>query len=221
MKKVLSLIVSILIPGIGLFVPGTESHACTRTKPFTLDELFNNADVIVRATAVRYAIPPDDPRSITTGEPRSTVEFRIEETLRGDVKLASLVVNGYLNDKDDFNELPIPYMLVRPYGRRGSCFANTYKVGAQFLLFLQKTKNGFTPNISALGPSNEQLFSENDPWLLWVRDHLKALERRETASNVFRSDLLRSSWFSYGCLLTTTRSISSTKNPGDVLSRAV
>jgi hypothetical protein len=145
--------------------------------PFTLDELFDNAEVIVRATAVGYNKPPDDPRFITTGEADSTIEFRIEEKLKGKDVPDTITLNGYLSDKDDFNEMPVPYMFVRPYGRRGSCFANTYKEGAQFLLFLKKTKDGYTPNISALGPTNEQLHSDNDAWLVWVRDHLKSLEK--------------------------------------------
>jgi hypothetical protein len=177
--KALSLITSLLIFGCGLLVP-TSTAACSRVRPFTLDELFDNAEIIVRATAVTYAKPPDDSGLMTTGEADSTIQFRVEETLRGkDVPLL-IILHGYLNSRDDFNDVSVPYMFVRPGGRRGSCFANTYKEGAQFLLFLKKTKAGYTSNISALGPTNEQLHSDDDSWLLWAKDHLKSLEKKET-----------------------------------------
>jgi hypothetical protein len=164
-----------------LLIPVATGQACSRMRPFTLDELFNNAEIIVRATAVKYAKPPDDPRIMTTGVPDATIEFRVEEKLKGGDVPNSIILNGYLSDKDDFNEMPIPYMFVRPLGRRGSCFANTYKEGAQFLLFLKKTGDLYTPNISALGPTNEQLHSDADAWLGWVRDHLTAEKANESA----------------------------------------
>src|SRR5262245_3481270 len=151
--------VFLLVLGCGLLIPATNSRACQRVQRFTLDELFDNAEVIVRVTAVKYAKPPDNSKLITTGEPDSTIEFKVEEKLRGTDVPDTIVLNGYLSDKDDFNEMPVPYMFVRRLGRRGSCFANTYKQGGQFLLFLKKTKDGYTSSISALGPTNEQLGS--------------------------------------------------------------
>lgn len=179
MKRASFVIMSILVLGCGLLTPATSSRACSRITPFTLGELFDNAEVIVRVTAVKYVKPPDDPNIITTGEPDSTIEFKVEEKLRGGDVPDTIVLNGYLSDKDDFNEMPVPYMFVRRLGRRGSCFANTYKEGAQFLLFLKRTKGAFTSNISALGPTNEQLRSDNDAWLIWVRNHLKSLEVKD------------------------------------------
>jgi hypothetical protein len=161
----------ILISATAL-IPLTSVKGCQRDKPFTLDELFNRAEVIVRATAVKYAKAPNQ-QYMTTGVPDSTIEFRIEEKLRGGAELPeTITINGYLDNYDDFNEVPVPYMFVRPNGRHGSCFANTYKQGAQFLLFLKKSGDTFTPNISALGPTNEQLHSDKDAWLVWVRNHL-------------------------------------------------
>lgn len=66
-----------------------------------------------------------------------------------------------------------PYTFVRRGGRAGSCIANTYKRGAEFLLMLAKTDRGFTVNWYALGPVNEQLRSSEDPWLRWVRNEVK------------------------------------------------
>ena len=104
--------------------------ACDRGGPYSFNELFA-ADVIVRVTAVKYIIEPD-PNLRTTGKPPSTVEFKVEEILRGENVPRSIVLHGYLSDKDDFNDVEVPYHFVRPNGRSGSCFANTYKKAAQF-----------------------------------------------------------------------------------------
>lgn len=120
-----------------------------------------------------------DPNTTTTGTPDSTVEFTIEETLKGENVPETIMLNGYLSDKDDYNDMEVPYKFVRPRGRAGSCFANTYKEGAQFLLFLKKTQDGYTPNISALGPTNEQLHGSDDAWLQWVRSYLKTQSKKE------------------------------------------
>jgi hypothetical protein len=153
--------------------------ACSRSAPFSFDELFA-ADVIVRVTAVKYVIAPD-PNTRTTGEPESTIEFKVEEVLKGENPPESVVLHGYLSDRDDFNDVEVPYKFVRRNGRAGSCFANTYKGGAQFLLFLKKKREDFTPNISALGPTNEQLHGSDDAWLRWVREYLKVHGRKDGA----------------------------------------
>ena len=60
-------IASVLI----ILFPAKPASACSRAGPFSFDELFV-ADVIVRATAVKYVITPD-PSTRTTGEPESTL----------------------------------------------------------------------------------------------------------------------------------------------------
>lgn len=149
----------------------TNVSACSRFAPFSADELFV-ADIIVRATAVRYVKEPD-PSTRTTGLADSTIEFKVEEVLRGKNVQRTLILNGYLSDKNDYNDMPVPYTFVRKNGRAGSCFANTYRRGGQFLLFLRKMDDGgYTPNISPLGPTNEQLRNDDDPWLAWTRMEL-------------------------------------------------
>jgi hypothetical protein len=86
------------------------------------------------------------------------------------LNISGLVLPGYLVQRDDFNDKPAPYTFVRPGGRAGSCFANSYRQTAQYLLFLKKTKSGeLTVNWAALAPVNEQLHSSEDHWLIWVR----------------------------------------------------
>ena len=159
---------------LGLLVCAIEGYACTVSAPFSSDVLFEKADAIVRAAAVEYAVPPGDPRIRTTGEPDSRIRFRVVESIRGG-KVQEVILSGYLSDEDDFNDQEPPYTFVRPGGRHGSCFANTYRRDAEFLLFLQKTPAGeWTVNWYPLAPANEQLHSEEDPWLAWVRKQVKA-----------------------------------------------
>jgi hypothetical protein len=175
MKNSLGFSLAILV-GVVLF-PNSIVTACSRGYPFRLGELFS-ADLIVRATAVRYIASPD-PNNTTTGVPESTVEFKIEETLWGIRVPEMIVLNGYLTDTDDFNDVPLPYRFVRPNGRSGSCFANSYKRGSQFLLFLKRGGSVYTTNISALGPTNEQLRGPDDQWIKWVKAYLSPCARQD------------------------------------------
>lgn len=162
---------------------GENAKACSRVGAFTFSELFGNADVIVRATAVKYDRDSGN-TSMRSSEPDSTIEFKVEEILRGKDVPDIVVLNGYLTNQDDYNEVPVPYTFVRPGGRMGNCFAFQYKQGAQFLLFLKKVDNKYTSNISALGPSNEQLRSKDDPWLRWVQDQLRKPDKPKQQSSL-------------------------------------
>ncbi len=186
MKRVSSFIVSTVLTGCVFAVHTTTVKACSAA-PLPPDQLSIKAEVIVRATAVSYNKAPEG-NFMTTGVPDSAVEFRVEEVLKGEEVPNTIAIAGYLTDKDDFNDRPIPYDFISPRGRRGSCFANSYKEGAEFLLFLKKREDGLTPYWAALTPTNEQLQSVNDPWLVWVRDHLqKKKEGREVGQFIHLS----------------------------------
>ena len=151
------------------------AEACSRGSRVNVSYTCTMADVIVRASAVNYAQPPRDARSRTSGVPDSKVEFEVEDVLKGDSVPTTIVLGGYLSDEDDFNDQAVPYTFVRPGGRAGSCYANTYRQGGQFLLFLKRTPDGFTPNFDPLAPVNEQLYSSADPWIYYVKGLLKGL----------------------------------------------
>ena len=149
------------------FLSADHALACSRFAPFSADELFV-ANLIVRATAVKYVKPPAS-SARTNGAADSIIEFKVEEVMRGKDVAKTLTLPGYLSDKNDYNEMPVPYTFVRRNGRSGSCFANTYRQGGQFLLFLRKMDDGnYTSNISPLGPTNEQVRSDGDPWIAWT-----------------------------------------------------
>jgi hypothetical protein len=145
-------------------------------------EIVQNAALILRVTALEYTTPPANPRIRTTGVPDSKVRFRVEEIVKGAYDPKDVVLAGYLASQDDWNDRPVPYDFVRREGRHGSCFANMYREGGQFLLMLKRSTGPgpftsdteMTVNWYALGPVNEQLRSAEDPWLLWVRKQVAA-----------------------------------------------
>ena len=142
--------------------------------------LVHNAQLIVRARAVRYGqgdhylVPPD---AAGMGGAR-TVEFQVLENLtprRGVPTTSTLYIGGYLTSHDDFNRGTVPYLQVRTDGQRGSCFASQYRRGGEFLLLLQVRPSGYyTPYWSILAPLNEQIRGADDPWVQWVRRQLSS-----------------------------------------------
>jgi hypothetical protein len=157
-----------MILGAALFA--TEGHTCSVTEIISNVDMVTAADAVVRARAIEYASLPSDPNIRTTGVPDSRVRFKLIEIIHGQ-RISNLTLPGYVVQADDFNDQPAPYTFVRPGGRSGSCFANSYREGAEFLLFLKKTEDGaFTVNWAPLAPVNEQLHSADDPWVVWVRE---------------------------------------------------
>jgi hypothetical protein len=137
-------------------------------------ELVEKADVIVRAEVEGYAISPADTMRRTTGMPDSTVRFKVLEVISG-ADISNLELHGYVVHSDDFNDRKPPYTFVRPGGRAGSCYANSYRGGAQYL-FLKHTHTGeLSVNWAPLSPVNEQLHSADDPWVVWVREQVQQL----------------------------------------------
>jgi hypothetical protein len=162
-----------LVPLLGLgalLCSAGAARACSRTYPVHFGEIFRS-DAIVRVTVVGYADPPRSARR-TSNIPDATVRLRVEEVLLGSALPGEFVVDGWLEDQDDFNDVPLPYRFVRPGGRGGNCFAYGYRPGREYLLFLRKTYEGYTPYWSALGPVNEQVRGADDPWMDWVRAYL-------------------------------------------------
>lgn len=163
-----------LIAGMALLA--IEGRTCSVTGIISNIDMVRTADSVVRARAIEYTNPPRDPGIRTTGMTDSRIRFKVIETVRGE-PIPDLVLPGYLVSTDDFNDQRPPYTFVRPGGRSGTCFANSYRVDSEFLLFLKKTKAGnFVLNWAPLSPVNEQLHSGDDPWLAWVRREAEKLK---------------------------------------------
>jgi hypothetical protein len=163
---------------VSVFAIPTVCWSCSVSRLTTSTELVTNADLIVLVKAVTYDKPPVDPMFRTNGVTDSVVKFQVLEVVRGKGP-SELTLHGYLNQADDFNDQKPPYTFVRPGGRSGSCYANTYREGAIYLLFLKRSgeTREFTVNWAALAPVNEQLHSNEDPWLLWVRKRTEELPK--------------------------------------------
>ena len=137
------------------------------------EELVRHAGLIVRARAAGY-IDKDDVD--TRGRP--LIRFDVLEVLQGPAT-EQLRIRGRLSPTDDYNDATPPYTFVRPDGRGGDCFASMYRDDAQFLLFLNGDSSGYTPYWAPLAAVNEQLRSDHDPWLIWVR---AAIAKRSTSA---------------------------------------
>jgi hypothetical protein len=141
--------------------------------------MVREADVILRATPEYSVHAGSNPNST---DPDSRIQFKVLEVVRGE-KPDRLVLSGALVETDDFNDLPSPYDFVRPDGRRGSCFASSYRLGGQYLLMLKRNRDReLTIYWYPLAPVNEQLHSASDPWLLWVRQEAQKPGNQATNS---------------------------------------
>lgn len=126
-----------------------------------IEDMVQESEVVVRAVAVD---------STQTLDGASFVRFRTTEVLRGPFPHAEFTFTGYFVDEDGFNTLSVPYQLVRRAG--GSCHAEHYQQGGEYLFLLKSTWGHLSPYWFALGPTNEQIRGAGDPWLQWVREQL-------------------------------------------------
>jgi hypothetical protein len=146
-------------------VGASRAQACSPRQRDTPHSLIARADGIYLVRAVRYTSTPQDAEADRLSPlPTSTIQFQVLEVLKG-ARLGALVLPARVDGNDDFNDRPVPYDFVRPEGRHGNCYALSYGLGRQYLLFV---KDG-TPYWSALGPTNEQVRGADDPWVRWVR----------------------------------------------------
>jgi hypothetical protein len=161
---------------VAVIVCAVDAYPCTTARPVSNVDMVREADAIVRVSAGNYAVAPKAPIS-STGfdvESDSRIRFKVLEVVRGKIPTDHLILPGVLVDTDDFNDHAAPYNFVRSEGRKGSCFASSYRSGGRFLLMLKKRSGGvLTVNWYPLAPVNEQLHSSDDPWLLWVRKQTK------------------------------------------------
>ena len=140
--------------------------------------LVDRAEVIARVRAEGLSDIPGRPGTMAGS--KTQVWFTVREVLKGRLPSSTIEFNGTLDDRDDQNGRPVPYDHVRPSGS-GSCFALTYRIGSEYLLFLRRGEHpsfaqpdDLTPYWAALGPTNEQLFGGTaDPWLVWVSRQLR------------------------------------------------
>jgi hypothetical protein len=141
-------------------------------------QLIARAEAVVWVTGARTARPKDIEKAPVEWQPAgagppNVVAFDVHGVLKGESVPRVIIVEGTVSDADDFNEYSVPYPGVRSEGRKGSCFADVYKRGGQFLLLLVRAgANRYTPYWAPLLPVNEQIRGTSDPWLAWVRNEI-------------------------------------------------
>jgi hypothetical protein len=69
------------IVAFGSLILLVNAYPCRRTSPVSNVEMIKQANVICRVQAVEYATAPRDPNLRTTGEPDSTIRFKVLEVI--------------------------------------------------------------------------------------------------------------------------------------------
>jgi hypothetical protein len=156
---------------VGLAAPALP---CSVVAPLpSAERLVGDAEVIARVRAEGLSSTPGNAGSSLGGSP-TQVKFAILELLKGSLSSSTIELNGWLTDRDDRNDRPVPYDFIRPGGRSGNCVALGYRAGAEYLLLLRREASQLTPYSAPLSPTNEQLFdSVSDPWFVWVSKELR------------------------------------------------
>jgi hypothetical protein len=171
-----------------LLAGSSNLDACSRVDRPDPEPMVDRADVIVRALATGYHVPPPEDGQLWDDdfELVSRIRFEVLEVLKGDGVPGQVDLSGILTDRDDPNDHPPPYEFVRPAGRRGNCWAYEYKQGGEFLLLLDRHDGGLSVNWYALGAVNEQIEGPLDPWVMWVQGFLAADRFLRTDHEVVR-----------------------------------
>ena len=131
----------------------------------------DEAELIVRAKAI--GLGPAQALPLFGRTKDTSIQFEVQEVLKGDRSLTELFVPGDSTALDDFNRGGVPYRIVRSGGQRGTCIATSYKLGAEYLLLLRPTNGVFNPYWAPLAPLNEQVSGRDDAWVQWVRAHVR------------------------------------------------
>jgi hypothetical protein len=139
------------------FMSGIDSSACAVPHVATASEITDGADTILLVKVANEKI-----------ERVSPITMDVLEVLKGDFKRKTAAVEGETARYHGPNDHPAPYDFVRPGGRFGNCFAEDYKAGGQFLLFLRNGEVHWSP----LAATNEEVSGSKDPWVVWVKKHL-------------------------------------------------
>ena len=130
-------------------------------------DLVKESDAILLAEAVKF----NNTYVETQWGPSTTFTFKIIEAIKGGYTQGSFVhsgVNTYLGgtDENDFGG-------VRPGAGRGACNAYDYQVGKRFLLFVNKTKEGWSISGAPFSRINEEVSDNNSPWVNAVRHYVR------------------------------------------------
>jgi len=168
------LIIESIFSKVGVFFIGITQlgyvNACKVGHVADAIEITRKADSIVIGKVIDYKKGDDS-------EP-GQVTFDIVEVVKGAVKKRFITVDGQIESYEGRNQVQRlyggpPYNWVRDGGTHGNCHAYDYKMDGQFLLFLKDQ----TPYWAALAATNEEVSGPMDPWVVWVKKHLRKKAR--------------------------------------------
>jgi hypothetical protein len=106
------------------------------------------------------------------------VTFEIVDVVKGPFKNRFITIQGqtehyYGREKIQRLHGGPPYNWVRDGGIYGNCYAYDYKMDGYFLLFLKNQ----SPYWADLAATNEEVSGRDDPWVIWVKEHLSKQTR--------------------------------------------
>jgi hypothetical protein len=140
-----------------------SSVAAAEVAACSVDHVDTAAEITDRAAVIMLVRVPD--RKVAKIAP---IKMTVLEVLKGDFKGQTVVIRGQTAKYHGPNDNRPPYDWVRAGGRFGNCFAEDYKPGGRFLLFLRHGQVHWSP----LAATNEEVSGANDPWVRWVKKRL-------------------------------------------------
>ena len=131
------------------------------------NKLLASADVIVIGTAPETVASP----SSQTNAVVTSLAFKVAEVLKGQNIPSVLEIEGALSDNDHYNSSDAP---GEQPDHKGPCYVKQYKKGGNFLFILRNVNGKLTPYWTPGAQTNEQIRSEQDAWLEWVKNRLRS-----------------------------------------------
>jgi HEAT repeat protein len=153
-----------------LHLSANSSAACSLEDGYLLPsnyDLVKETQAILLAEAVSFDMTP----RASEGAFLPQFTFKILEVLKGDFAQDSLVhdgVDNYLGKsvEGNFNDL-------RRGAMTGACNAYDYQLGKKFLLFVNKTKDGWIISGPPFSRINEEVSNSDSPWVIAVRHYIR------------------------------------------------
>lgn len=122
-------------------------------------ELVGSTEVIILAKAEKKS------------KKENYLDFKVLRVLKGNIFAKNITIQGSTNyagksTNGDFSK-------VRPGAMRGACNAYDYKLGASFLLFLNRFEDKWRVSGPAFTRINEEISNKQSPWLKAVNKYIE------------------------------------------------
>lgn len=171
LSKNVNPVLLLLLLILGLLVSPAPSRACSVGLGFLIPsnyELVKETDAILLVEADFFH------------RAKGTFTLRVLEVLKGDFPAGTLTEGGmesYLGKGDEKD-----FRAARPGAYTGACNAHDYQVGKKFLIFVNKTEDGWNISGPPFSRINEEVGGSRSPWAIAVRHYIRisSLDNYET-----------------------------------------